>query len=332
MREFKSLHPSGLVADYDVAVMGEQPIVDVEESPGRIRLTYRFPGFYISDDEHSVKGRDLPFKGVTIASIGSLGESGKPMLPSFGRYVQIPPNSSYKLSVYPSEPVQFDDVLVSPAQMELTDGAEEDHEFEYDETLYASEEVYPKEIVQVSGPFEMDAYTALRVHVCPFQYIPARRKLIGYANVEVILDISAQEGEPEDYPASDPERNNEAFGNLFLNPSRNIAERLRVQPIVGRVPFWPLRSGPELLIIYNNDFRNAVDKLVLWKERRGLRTEAVSVDSVGNSVAQIKQFIRSKRKPVISGSRSFRYPRLRYVLLFGDVDTIASEDVRANIF
>lgn len=330
MRQFRSLHPRDLAEDYNAEVLGEEPVVEVEESPNRIRLSYIFPGFYLSDDEQTVAERTLPFKQLTIASTGSLGESGKPLLPSFGRYVQIPFNCDYTISVHPGDPVQFDDVLIAPAQMKLTDAADEEHEFEYDAECYSTEQPFPKELVQVSGSFELDGYNTLLVHICPFQYMPARRKLVGYANIDVIINISARDSEPDEYPDSDPETNAEVYGNLMVNPSRNIAERLRIEALLRPLPFWPLRSGPELLIIYNNDFKKAVDKLARWKEMCGLRTKVVSIDAVGNSVSEIKQFIRNKRRPGIFDRRRFRYPRLRYVLLFGDVDAIASEDIRNN--
>ena len=122
MREFKSLYPVGIEA-FDATIEGEDPIVTTEEAAGRIRVTYRFPGFYLSDDEQTVHGVEQPFKQVTIAATGSLSESGRPLLPSFGRYVQIPAHFGYEISCDLDEPVEFEDVLVAPAQAEAYDAA-----------------------------------------------------------------------------------------------------------------------------------------------------------------------------------------------------------------
>ena len=318
MREFRSLRPERVPEGFDAEIHGEEPIVKVEESKGRIVVSYAFPGFYLSDDSRDVHGKKVPFKQVNIAAAGFLAESGKPLLPSFGRYVQIPFDRGYKFTVEKGKPVQFEDLLILPAQEKLTDNPEEKQEFEYDEKMYAKDALYPEEMVKITGPFDIDDYCALLVHVCPFQYNPAKRKLIGYGNVTVSIDVSLKQGESDEYLYSDPGLNREAYGNLFVNPSRRVEERLEIEP--GRIGFppFPLR-GPEFLIIYHKDFKGAAEKLEKWKNMRGLRTDSVSIITVGNTVAKIKAYIRNRRKYIFS--------RLRYVLLFGDVEMIKPETI-----
>lgn len=330
MREYKALREIEDSGDFDAEVYSEKPMVEVQESGGRIRLVYTFAGFYLSDDNRLIDGSDQPFKQVTIESTGFLAESGKPELPSFGRYVQIPFNCEYKIAVFPGDPVEFDDVLVAPAQVKLTDGIDQEPEFEYDQSSYDSENVFPDEMARVSGPYDMDGYNSILVHVCPFQYNPGKRQLIGYSNIEVTIDIVPKEKESREFPDSNPDNNNEAFGNLFLNPSRNVGERLRVGSRTRPLPFFPILKGPELLIIFSNKFKVAADKLALWKETRGLRTETVAIDRIGNDVGKIKKYIRNRRQPRrLRGS--YILPRLRYVLLFGDTDTIVSQSIHNNI-
>lgn len=319
MREFKSLNPEKLPEGFDAEIHGEEPIVKLEESKGRIVVSYTFPGFYLSDDKLDVEGKKLSFKQVNIAAAGFLVESGKPLLPSFGRYVQIPFNCDFKYTVKKGKPLQFDNILVSPAQEKVTDNPKEKHILEYNKKIYAKDAVYPEEMVKISGPFNIDDYQALLVHMCPFQYNPAKKKLIGYGNITVNIDVTSKKGDVREYPPGDPELNREAFGNLFLNPIRRVEERLEISP--GRIvfpPFW-WKRGPEFLIIYYEGFKKAAEKLAQWKQMRGLRTEIVSIDTVGNSVPQIKTYIRNKRKYFLS--------RLRYVLLFGDVDMIEPETI-----
>ena len=319
MREFKSLNPKKLPEGFDAEIHGEEPIVKLEESKGLIVVLYTFSGFYLSDDKLDVEGKKVSFKQVNIAATGFLVESGKPLLPSFGRYVQIPFNCDYKITVKKGKPLQFDNILVSPAQEKLTDNPKEEHILEYDKKIYAKDAVYPEEMVKIAGPFNIDDYQALLVHVCPFQYNPAKKKLIGYGNITVNIDITPKKGDVREYPPGDPELNREAFGNLFLNPIRRVEERLEISP--GKIvfpPFW-WKRGPEFLIIYYEDFKKAAEKLAKWKQMRGLRTEIVSIETVGNSVPQIKTYIRNKRKYFLS--------RLRYVLLFGDVDMIEPETI-----
>lgn len=322
MREFRSLNPTGLPDAFDAEIHGAEPIVEVVESKGRIAISYTYPGFYISDDPRDVEGKKISFKQINIAKTGFVAESGKPLLPSFGRYVQIPFNCDYKITVKKGNPVQFDDVLVLPAQEMLVDNPEEEHVFEYDKELYSKDEFYPSDLVEVTGPFEIDDYNALLIHVRPLQYNPVKKKLMGFGNITVTIDVSPKEGGSDEYPLIDPELNREAYGNLFLNPRRRVEARLEIQPEI--VGVLPIDRGPEFLIIYHGTFKKAAEKLAKWKNLRGLRTETVSIGTVGNTVSKIKTHIRKRR--------GFLFSRLRYVLLFGDVDMITSETINVGPF
>jgi hypothetical protein len=238
-------------------------------------------------------------------------------LPSFGRYVQIPFNFDFEFTVKKGKTVQYDNLLLLPAQQELTDNPEEEHAFEYDEKFYSSDEFYPKNTVEVTGPFNVDGYNALLVHVRPLQYNPAKRKLVGYANIVVEITVTPAKKESDEYPLIDQELSRESFGNLFLNPGRKVDERLEIEQPTTIIR--GIQPGPEFLIIYHDTFREAAEKLAKWKNMRGIITETVLITTVGNTVSSIKEYIRNKRKACSS--------RLRYVLLFGDADMITSETI-----
>jgi hypothetical protein len=255
-----------------------------------------------------------------MAKTGFLAESGRPLLPSFGRYLQIPFNCDYSLTIKKGNQIQYDDILVLPAQENIADNDEKEQIFEYEEDFYNKDELYPSDLVDIAGPFEIDGYNALLVHIRPFQYNPAKRKLIGFGNINITFGLSPKENDSDEFPLMDPEVNREAFGNLFLNPRRKVEERVEIEP--GRVirPGGVIKPfGPEFLIIYHDTFKNPAQKLANWKNMRGLRTDIVSIGTVGNTVNEIKTYIRARR--------GFFLSRLRYVLLFGDVDMIVTEAI-----
>lgn len=323
MSEFVSLSPSKLPEGFDVEQYSEQPLISVSEWEDCIEINYVFPGFTVGDASQQIDNQTLPFQEVGISGAGFVSESGKPLLPCFGRFVQIPPGCDYEVSSINSTPIEYKDILITPAQEKATDQADATEEFEYDVAAYREDALYPADLVKISEPQNLDDYKVLLIQVCPLQYNPAKRLLLGYSTIKVTIKLSAQEINEEDmqeFPLTDPPINREGFGNLVLNPRRRITERVPVRPTP--IPIVLRPRGPEYLIIYDNKLKHAAEQLADWKERKGIITQTVSIDTVGNSVSQIKKYIRERRKLFLS--------RLRYVLLFGDVAAIASEERGGN--
>lgn len=323
MSKFISLSPSGLPEEFDVKIYSDKPVVSVDEREDRIDISYVFPSFTMEDAEQQMGDQTLPFKEVGISGAGFVSESGKPLLPSFGRFVQIPPGCDYKIVTKKNKPLEYDDILITPAQENAIDQTDEMDEFEYNAEAYAQEVLYPADVVEVSESQNLDDYKVLSIQVRPLQYNPSLRRLFGYSNITVTIRLSEKETDEEDmeeFPLMDPSVSREGFGNLVLNPRRRIAERIPVGRLPGRIVLRP--RGPEYLIIYDNKLKNAAEQLADWKNRKGLITEILSIDTVGNSVAKIKKYIRNRRKFFLS--------RLRYVLLLGDVAAIASEERTGN--
>jgi hypothetical protein len=319
MSKFKSLSPSGLPKEFDAEVFSEKPIISVDEREACIEIHYIFPGFTVGDTAQQIDEQTMPFKEIGISGAGFMSESGKPLMPSFGRFIQIPPGSDYKVAVKKSTPVTFDEILVAPAQEQATDQAGMDAEFEFDPQAYKADVPYPAEMVVVSEPQNLDDYRVLLIQVRPLQYNPAKRQLVGYSNIDVTIKLDLKPLDREvlgEFPLTEPSVNREGFGNLVLNPRRGILERIPLPSIPGPIVIKP--RGPEFLIIHDNQLKTAADKLADWKNRRGLVTEVVSIDRVGNTVEKIKTYIRNRRRFMLSG--------LRYVCLLGDVTAIASEE------
>jgi hypothetical protein len=310
-KEYKSLEPADLPDGFDVAILTEEPMVKMRESNGTIVIDYTFPGFYLIDGHHRIDGDK--FKHVKIASTGSLSESGKPSLPSLGRYVQIPHDCDYKVTITEGQAIPPVDVLAYPARPHFT-GPAEKHEFKYDKDFYSTDALYPEAIVTVDGPYDLYEYRALLLHVTPFRYNPAKRQLIGVGNIQVCIDFQPK-GSTTVAAATQDDRNR--FGNLFLNPETGIEERLGFpsRPV-------PIQSqGPEFLIVFASPFEHAAKKLAKWKNTRGLATEAVSIDSIDGT---LKDYIRRRRGAPNS--------RLRYLLLFGDADLIKPEKITPSTY
>lgn len=322
MREFTSLKTEKIPDGFTSEMFGGEPMVELSEKEGHITLNYTFPGFYKSLRQHKMGDSTVDFSSLKIKSTGFWSQSGKPLLPSFGRYLNIPKDCDFSYIVKKGNATEIKNIVVTPSQAMVTD-EDKKHPFEYDMETYSKDELMPSSLVEVTGPFNIEDYSALLVHVRPMQYNPAKKLLVCYSNISLTFNLIPRNTDSNRITfINDAGTDKQAFGNLFLNPKKNIEDRVNVNTdAVG--PVAPLLKGPQLLVIYHNTFKKAAEKYCLWKNRKGISTEMVVIDQIGNTPGQIKTYIRNKRNGL---------SRLRYVMLLGDFDHIVPETIQGGTF
>ena len=339
MTGLKSLHAAGLPKAFDLDHHGEKPIIEMTSADDTIRLSYIFPGYRLSHAPGKQKAapgdRDAFYNEVGITGTGFLSASGKPLLPSFGRFVQIPPGYHYTVKIKKGPFHRRRNMRIKPAQENAAD--QEEWVFEFDDAHYQQDQFYPQELVEVSDPLFMDGYRVLCLHVRPFQYNPVRELLRCYSNIEVTIKLQREEltaGWRETASGEVPletylghANNLEGFGNFLFNPGRKFFARHALA-----VPRGEARADsatiPEYLIIYGAAFEKPARKLQSWKQKLGLATAIVPVADIiapddGNPatrIRRIKNHIRTQRRAIHSP--------LRYVLLFGNIGAIPTEERR----
>lgn len=296
---------------------GSEPIVDVKESQGRIKLTFTFPGFYMNTTKRKVKNKQLRVTHVSMAGTGFLAEDKRPMLPSVGRFVQVPASSYWAWEVTKGSSVRIDDVLVLPAQHPRMGSGGGRRTLEFDKSVYGRDAIYPSSMVQEGSQLhEINGYQALLVSVVPFQYNPRRRRLKAFSTVTVTIKLTRSapkmgKRRKRRVATVEPrETDREAFANMLFNPNREIEGILQLTPSLPTQT--PRLKGAEFLIFCHPPFKVAAEKLARWKEKRGVRTEIDEVQP-GETCDSLKARVRLKQQEAT---------RLRYLLLFGDVDTI----------
>jgi len=104
-----------------------------------------------------------------------------------------------------------------------------------------------------------------------------------------------------------------AFADNFINQAM----------IDSQVNLPPILTSPELLIITHDTVRAAAQRLAVWKEQKGIDTWVVSTSAIGSTASAIKTYIQSVYNAPIS--------RLRYLLLFGDVELVPSNYVTREV-
>lgn len=338
MAGLKTLNARGLPEAFDLLQHGEKPIIRRSFKDNTLRLSYIFPGYRLSHAPGKKKEhmgpRDAYHNEIGIAGAGFLSESGKPLLPSFGRFVQIPPGHHYVMQIKKGAYRQRKNIRIKPAQENVTD--QHDWVFEFDDDAYREDKFYPstKDIVDVQGPLYMDGYRVLCIHVRPFQFNPVKELLRCYSNIEVSItfrkNIATDQEEPVNgevplWVYQDGTPNLEGFGNFIFNPERKYFDQKgllmpKLDTPASRPPI------PELIVIYGESFKEPARKLQAWKQKLGLDTAVVPISDIfdpincdkAERIRKIKNYIRTHRRVPLSP--------LRYVLLFGDIGSIPTEE------
>ena len=292
-------------------------MVNYENKGKQIIITYIFPGYSVSNVKRKVNNNWKLFREVGMSGTGFYSVDANPLLPSLGRFIQIPlnycvvkvrsrrfnPIPDRKYSITWAEEIVWDKVAIR-----------------FVKKVYEVDKFFPEKVVEHSGPYYMDGYKVLLVHVRPLQYNPGKRLLRIYGKIKVYIGLSRIEDieiEEEDklyeWALTYPGRRLEGFDNLILNPGREVFEEI-VHKRNPRTNISDACGKTELLIIYGKNLKRPAKKLKVWKEKRGIRTKIVSIKTMGNRPGKIKNYIQYERLALS--------PCLRYILLFGGVDKI----------
>lgn len=327
-------YPDGKIPETD------DPIIRFKMRNREIIITYLFPKVTITKLEFTPSQdqfTDKKFRLIKLSNVGFMTESGKALLPSLGRFVQIPPGYYAKIKNVSKSGAKAihekgKNLRIITSQEELTETSYRERHFEYSKDFYNSRDWYPSErdMVKLDGPFDVDGYNAVLLHVRPLKYKPSTLGLIAYSKIVVTLEIK---------PCTEPKQNctynfedidKQAFGDFFINSDREgIEDKFGVEVRCPK-PELKDKDDPEFLIICHPDFEDAAKKLQYWKKDNEsgpkLETEIISTEDkdVGRSSYEIKSYIRFRRKPKEEDGK-LTVPRLRYVLLLGNSDFIETE-------
>lgn len=164
---------------------------------------------------------------------------------------------------------------------------------------YGSTAVFPANVVAMrTGGARLAGIAGGVLQLSVAQFSPNKRQidLVQELVVEVTFD-RAFEQLPS--PRRDGDRR---FTREFIN--ENLILKL------GPLAF----AGPEYLIVTDDLFRPAADRLAVWKRQKGISTLVVSTSVIGSTRDAIKSYIQTLYNAPNS--------QLAYLLLFGDVEFV----------
>ena len=224
---------------------------------------------------------------------------GAPDLGKFSTSVIIPDRAKMKVEVVSSSYTEINNIDVAPSKGNLYRNIDPSSVPYFYGEAYSRNEFFPGKLAELNSPFILRDFRGQSVWVYPFQYNPVTKTLRVYD--EIVLNVSEDTGpaenifiRPGEAQSVEPEFN-EIYTHLFSN--------------YGSLRYTPVNETGEMLIISYGSFMNAMQPLIDWKTRKGIKVTMVSVTTAGGTATAIKNYI----------ANFYNTNPLKYVLLVGDV-------------
>src|SRR5258706_2131006 len=243
-------------------------------------------------------GRGNAFIISTQASAPMLIK-GAPDLGKFAASIIIPDMAKMKVDIVSSSYIEVHNIDIAPSKGHLYRNIDPATVPYFYGDVYNRDEFFPGKLAELNSPYIMRDYRGQSAWIYPFQYNPVTKTLRVYD--EIVLKVSEDIGAGEnvfirskELQSIEPEFN-EIYSNLFSNYSNTLR-------------YTPVDEPGEMLIISYGSYMSAMQPLVDWKIRKGIKVTMVSVTTAGGTATAIKTYI----------SNFYNANPLKYVLLVGD--------------
>ncbi|MGB9917229.1 MAG: C25 family cysteine peptidase, partial [Candidatus Hydrothermia bacterium] len=236
------------------------------------------------------------------------GVPGSPSLPLISLQVLIPSGAeAMKVEVISLKTVRMKvPGRIIPNQKPVPLSRLETHEFTTPDDKFYNKEKFPDEIMKLTGTGNMSGYHIAGVIFSPIIYYPSKDEIDFIEEVE--YRVIYTEKETRTIFDSQRETFKSVVGKLVVNPEML---GLYSPKVISRKD-----NVIDLVIVTNSTFAPYLDTLKKYKERRGIKTEIVTLDYIyahytgRDNPEKIRNFIKDY----------YQNRGLRYVILGGQAD------------
>nr|NQU92919.1 PKD domain-containing protein [Bacteroidota bacterium] len=203
---------------------------------------------------------------------------GKPDVPGFGSWILIPNGREVSINYTMGEPLVFYDIDLPPVQPPASDeiGAGEPG-FTKDAEAFAVDADYPGIFAETEPVKYKRGQSCTILWVYPYQYNPVQKKLTVYPDLQVSIQFS---GVTQAIPPNLRNKNmEEGLKKMAINGETVLNAEKEAGKDHGKSQ--RLTEGCDMLIITHPDFKNAADTLALWRNKKGISTRILSIDTPG---------------------------------------------------
>ena len=272
----------------------------VSSSEDEIIVDVKVGGFY-QEAVKTPNGSQFVISGEGMASMLI---KGAPDLPMYPISMIIGDRAEMEVSVVKSNYTDFENIEVAPSKGNFSRQINPaDVEYVYGE-VYEQDAFYPASQATLEAPYILRDFRGQNLMVYPYAYNPATKTLRVYTELRLAVKKVSDNGENQKVTR----RSNE----IKLDTETKASYERRFINFENQSKYDFLVDEGEMLIICVDEYMDAIQPLVEWKNISGRPTTMVGVSETGTDEA-MKTYVQNYYD---------QNPNLRYLLLVGEYNNL----------
>ena len=281
----------------------------VSSSEEEIVVDVKVAGFY-QEAVKTPNGSQLIISGEDMASMLI---KGAPDLPMYPISMIIGDRAEMEVSVVKSNYVDFENVEVAPSKGNFSRQINPaDVEYVYGE-MYQQDAFYPATQASLEAPYILRDFRGQNLMVYPYAYNPVTKTLRVYTELRLAVKKVSDNGENQKVTR----RNSK----ISLDSETKASYERRFINFGNQSKYDFLVDEGEMLIICIDEYMEAVQPLVEWKNISGRPTTMVGVSETGTDEA-MKTYVQNYYN---------QNPNFRYLLLVGEYNNLPPHAMNYNV-
>ena len=272
----------------------------VSSSEEEIIVDVKVGGFFQTSVE-TPNGKQVVISADNMAAMLT---KGAPELPMYPISMIIGDRAEMEVSIVKSNYTDFENIEVAPSKGNFSRQINPaDVEFVYGE-MYEQDAFYPASQATLDNPYILRDFRAQNLMVYPYAYNPVTKTLRVYTDLRISVKKVSDNGENQKVSRRSDE--------IKLNVESKAAYERRFINFANQSKYDFLVDEGEMLIICVDEYMDAIQPLVEWKNISGRPTTMVGISETGTNDA-MKTYVQNYYN---------EHPNFTYLLLVGEYNNL----------
>ena len=280
----------------------------VSSTEKEILIDVKVEGFF-ADKVETPQGQQMV---ITAEDMATSLVKGAPSLPMYPISMIIDDKAEMEVSIVKSNYVDFENIEVAPSKGNFSRQINPDEvEYVYGE-MYQQNAFYPAQQASLEAPYILRDFRGQNVMVYPYAYNPVTKTLRVYNEMRIAVKKVSDNGLNQ---KAAPGRRGVVSQEMKASYERRFIN------FSNQEKYDFVEDEGEMLVIYVNEYKDEVERLVEWKNISGRPTTMVKASETGN-LDNMKDYITNYYNT---------HPNLTFVLIIGEYSDIPPYEIGVYI-